>query len=99
MNKVYVYPTAHKRVAHLPGVPAAVGGFAEGIALVANLRLMEHRTSKARHHIEVTKPNALDTEVSLVGPAALTVEVGRKEGSPSGGMSPLEILTGAIRGR
>lgn len=83
---------------HRPGVKVAVGARADAIAMVAEARLMAHRTARARHHIAVER-GSTDSLISLIGPGAPSVEWGRT-GHPDSGnpsyMAPLHILTGSV---
>lgn len=64
----------NKKISHLPGVKKSVHGFGKEIGMIAEGRLAPHRkTGQAR--IEVSQ-GEVDTIVSLVDPAALSIEFG-----------------------
>lgn len=87
-----VNPRAHDIVAHMPGVKAAVRGFADAGAARARLALAQHGKT-GNTDIEV-KTNVTDTIVSLTNPkpwAAVSIELGhRKKGG--GHVEGLHIL-------
>lgn len=94
--------TVNKRtnaiVAHLPGVKKAVRGKAEEIGGRARTFLAAHRVT-GEHHIEVTS-GKVDSFMSLVGPAAISVEFGHgaytdKHGRKVGASQGLYIVTRA----
>jgi len=64
----------NKKISHLPGVRGAVYSVGQEIGLIANARLAPHRKTGAAH-IEVSR-GTVDTFVSLVDEAALSIEFG-----------------------
>ncbi len=86
-GSVYLLPKKkmNRTVSHLKGVRAAVRSEAEDIAVIANSRLAPHRRTGAAH-IEVEQSD-VDTVVSLVDEAALSIEFGHYMGSSSLGTS------------
>lgn len=74
----------NKKISHLPGVKRSVRAEGKVIADIAEARLARHRkTGQAR--IEVSH-GTTDTYVSLVDPAALSIEFGHYLGSQSRGL-------------
>ena len=91
-----------RRVARLPAVKAAVRGRANAIASRARSNLSAHR-AEGQARIEVSRGRT-DVVVSLVDPAALSIEYGRdayvqRSGRRVGPMQGLYIMTRAARGR
>jgi Family of unknown function (DUF5403) len=89
-----------KKLAHTPGVKAAVRATRDQIAGRAAARLAGHRDT-GNHRIE-TSEGAVDAYVDLVGRSPLSLEFGRAAGRDESGhawgpMEPLAILRGAIR--
>ena len=85
-------------VAHLPGVKKAVRGKAEQIGSRASAFLAQHRVT-GKSKIEVTS-GKVDSFVSLVDPAAISIEFGRrgftdKRGHTVGPAQGLYIITRA----
>jgi hypothetical protein len=74
----------NKKISHLPGVKASVRAEGKVIAGIASARLAPHRKT-GQAHIEVSH-GATDTYVSLVDPAALSIEFGHFLGSQSRGL-------------
>lgn len=64
----------NKTISRLPGVKASVRAVADEIGVIANARLLPHRKTGAAH-IEV-KSGRVDSWVSLVDEAALSIEFG-----------------------
>ena len=82
-------------IAHMAGVKKAVQGEGREIAARAKANLAAHRDTGAAH-IEVTKQDT-DALVSLVDPAALSIEFGReagvdRSGRKQGAMQGLHVL-------
>lgn len=89
-----------RRVARMPGVKAAVRARGRRIAAKARANLREHRATGAAR-IEITRGRT-DVVVSLVDPAALSIEFGRaayenRNGRRVGPMQGLYIMTRAAR--
>ncbi len=86
-SSVYLIPEKkmNRTVSHLKGVRKAVRNEGEDIATIANARLAPHRRTGAAH-IEVEQSD-VDTVVSLVDEAALSIEFGHYMGSSSLGTS------------
>lgn len=90
-----VYANIDARIAHLPGVKAAVHAKGREFETTAKALLASHRrTGEAR--IEGHKEDT-DYVVSLVDPAALSIEAGRggyttKSGAKVGPMEGLHVL-------
>ncbi|MCK2237710.1 MULTISPECIES: DUF5403 family protein [unclassified Crossiella] len=72
-----VYRNIADTMAHLPGVVEAVAEVADDIAARANALLNEH-TESGRASIEITRGRT-DSVVSLVDPAALSIEYGHAD--------------------
>lgn len=75
----------NKKISHLPGVKGAVYEHGKEIAMIAELRLAPHRKTGAAH-IEVSR-GTVDTVVSLVDEAALSIEFGHYLGSRAHGLN------------
>lgn len=91
-----VVPNLDRRIAGLTGVQAAVKAVTEQVASVARADLEQHRQS-GEHQIVVERPNHLDYDIVLTGPAAVTVEYGRDgytrpDGTNVGPMDGLGIM-------
>lgn len=91
-----VVPGLDRRIAGLPGVQASVKAVTEQVAAVARADLDQHRQSGG-HQIVVERPNPLDYDVVLIGPAPVTVEYGRDgytrpDGTKVGPMEGLGIM-------
>lgn len=89
----------NKVVAPLDNVQAAVESTGHAIGAKAEQRLAGHRDSGA-HQIEVEKNldvkyGSLDMEISLVGPAPLSVEFGHIHNFTGEYVEGLYIVTGA----
>ena len=94
-----VYGWVDEYVAHLGGVRRTVAGHGDDLAARARARLAAHRETGAAS-IDVDH-GAVDTVVSLVDPAALSIEFGRGgyvrgDGVHVGPMDGLHILTGLL---
>jgi hypothetical protein len=68
----------NKEISHLPGVVQSVRAVANELAGIANGRLAPHRRT-GQAHIEVSH-GKVDAYVSLVDPAALSIEFGHYYG-------------------
>lgn len=88
-----VYRHCNATVAHLPGVAAAVADAARPIAARARASLAEHRHTGASK-IEVSH-SRIDTLISLVDPAALSIEFGHTDKRSGRPVEGLYILTRA----
>lgn len=75
----------NKTISHLPGVKASVRAEAKVIADIAAARLAPHRRTGAAH-IDVSH-GTVDSYVSLVDEAALSIEFGHYMGSQALGLS------------
>jgi hypothetical protein len=82
-QKVYLIPQRkmNKVVSHLKPVNNAVRGVAQEISIIAEGRLAPHRKTGAAH-IEVSH-GKVDSYVSLVDKAALSIEFGHYMGRES----------------
>lgn len=75
----------NKKISHMPGVRGAVYDVGKEIGQIAEGRLAPHRKTGAAH-IEVSR-GTVDTFVSLVDEAALSIEFGHYLGSQSRGLN------------
>jgi hypothetical protein len=75
----------NKKISHLPGVRGAVYDVGREIGQIAEGRLAPHRKTGAAH-IEVSR-GSVDTFVSLVDEAALSIEFGHYLGSQARGLN------------
>lgn len=75
----------NKKISHMPGVRGAVYEVGKEIGQIAEGRLAPHRKTGAAH-IEVSR-GTVDTFVSLVDEAALSIEFGHYLGSQSRGLN------------
>lgn len=94
-----ITPGIERRLARSAGVRAVTRRVAAEIAAAATVRLDAHR-ARGEHQIVVTH-GPIDSEVSLVGPGAVSVEFGRggytrADGQYVGPMDGLHILSGAL---
>lgn len=74
----------NKKISHLPGVRGAVYDHGKQIGMIAEARLAPHRKTGAAH-IQVSR-GTVDTFVSLVDEAALSIEFGHFLGRQELGM-------------
>ncbi|WP_458682287.1 DUF5403 family protein [Prescottella equi] len=99
--RLYSPKAVHRKVAHLEGVKAAVRAQAEKTGAKAEARLAAHRHS-GNAKVEVTS-GKVDSFVSLVDPAALSIEFGhfytwfdeQSETERGKWVEGLHIITGA----
>jgi|SRR5690242_1769841 len=75
----------NKKISHMPGVRGAVYDVGKEIGQIAEGRLAPHRKTGAAR-IEVSR-GTVDTFVSLVDEAALSIEFGHYLGSQSRGLN------------
>jgi len=100
MATVYSTRRVNRIVSHLPGVRAAVAEEALEIGVRAEAKLLRHRdrTNRTDHSVDVSQ-GRIDSYVSLVGPAPLSVEFGHWYKGNLGGtpqyVPGLYIITGA----
>lgn len=91
---VYIRPAIDKTIAHMPGVKEAVHSEADEIGARARSNLAAHR-AEGEAEIQVDHRNP-DAWVSLVDPAAVSIEYGRSEytrdGVTVGAMDGLYII-------
>jgi hypothetical protein len=91
---VVVYPTCNSIVAHLPGVVNAVHDAAQDGARGATSILRAH-FHEGRSRIEVTR-GSVDSWVSLVDPAAVSIEFGRTGARGRGSSQGVFAVTGGF---
>lgn len=86
-----VYPHTDGLIAHLPAVRAVVRAEAQTRAALARALLAAHRVS-GRARIEVSRGRT-DMVVSLVDPAALSIEFGHTDARTGRAVAGLYIMT------
>lgn len=89
-----VYRDCNEKVAHLPGVVAAVRAVADEGAATATGILRAH-FAEGQSTIEVTS-GVTDSWVSLVDPAAVSIEYGRTGARGRGRSQGVFAVTGAF---
>jgi hypothetical protein len=91
---VQIYPNCDEIVAHLPGVIGAVHDTAQDGARRAEAVLRAH-FYRGQSEIEVTR-GAVDSFVSLIDPAALSIEYGRTGARGRGASQGVHALEAAF---
>lgn len=96
-----VRPNLDRMVAHMPGVRNEVSAEAQQVATRARALLAAHRHD-GDSKIEVRRAGGSDSIVSLVDPAAVSIEYGRgeytRDGQVIGATRGLYIMTRAAGG-